>query len=431
MKVNKLNQSNEEKGVPRERSKIGFFEKLFLNVLTSSTNSALKLVYFSGEEYFIGNPEEGDPAEIKVLDQKFFKQVVLYGDIGLGEAYFLGYWTSSDLVKSLNWFVENSDTSPSFSNQVIRNYAINLLGFIDSWYHRLRPNNKKKAAENISLHYDLSNELYKCMLDPSMAYSAAFFEKNTDSLFQAQQNKFKMIASKLSLNANDHLLEIGSGWGGFALYAAGNYHCRVTTITISKEQYEYTQREINKRSLQDLIEVKLLDFRDLTGKFDKIVSIEMAEALGKKYLKPYFEQLNKLLAKSGIAVLQLINYPESDYEKYRKRTDFIQRHIFPGSELLSIHEIVKTLHNTGDLCLYDLESMGLHYAKTLQRWAENFSSSRDKLLSLGFDEIFIKKWTYYMAYCETGFMSRYINVVQLVLSRSQNRSIVDYHSFPM
>ena len=431
MKVNNLNQSNEEKGVPRESGKIGFFEKLFLNVLTSSTKSALKLVYFSGEEYFIGNPEEGDPAEIKVLDQKFFKQVVLYGDIGLGEAYFLGYWTSLDLVKSLNWFVENSDTSPSFSNQVIRNYAINLLGFIDSWYHRLRPNNKKKAAENISLHYDLSNELYKCMLDSSMAYSAAFFEKNTDSLFQAQQNKFKMIASKLSLNANDHLLEIGSGWGGFALYAAGNYHCRVTTITISKEQYEYTQREINKRSLQDLIEVKLLDFRDLTGKFDKIVSIEMAEALGKKYLKPYFEQLNKLLAKSGIAVLQLINYPESDYEKYRKRTDFIQRHIFPGSELLSIHEIVKTLHNTGDLCLYDLESMGLHYAKTLQRWAENFSSSRENLLSLGFDEIFIKKWIYYMAYCETGFMSRYINVVQLVLSRSQNRSIVDYHSFPM
>lgn len=430
MKLNNLNRTNNQNELSTLRTKTGFFERLFLNALESCNKSALRLIYDSGEEFLIGTIEEGDPAEIQITDDRFFKQVVLYGDIGLGEAYFMGYWKSTDLVKSLNWFVENSDSSPSFSNLSLKNYAINLLGFLDRWYHRLRPNNRQKAAENISMHYDLSNDLYQCMLDETMAYSAAFFEKSDDSLLQAQQNKFKMIAAKLCLNANDHLLEIGSGWGGFALYAAENYGCQVTTVTISKEQYDYTRNEIQKRKMADYVKVELMDFRDVKGKYDKIVSIEMAEALGKKYLKTYFKQINNLLSKSGIAVLQLINYPESDYDKYRKRTDFIQRYIFPGSELLSVHEILKTLHKTGDLCLYDLESMGLHYAKTLQRWAENFTESKEKLLALGFDETFYRKWIYYMAYCETGFMSRYINVVQLVLSRSQNRTLVDYHSFP-
>lgn len=431
MKVNNLKRTNNQNRLSTLRTKSGFFERLFLNALESCNKSALRIIYNSGEEFLVGTIEEGDPAELQITDDRFFKQVVLYGDIGLGEAYFLGYWTSTDLVKSLNWFVENSDSSPSFSNFSLKNYAVNMLGFMDRWYHRLRPNNKRKAAENISMHYDLSNELYHCMLDETMAYSAAYFEKSDDSLLKAQQNKFKMMASKLCLNASDHLLEIGSGWGGFALFAAENYGCKVTTVTISKEQYEYTTDEIQKRKMADSVEVKLMDFRDIKGKFDKIVSIEMAEALGKKYLKTYFRQINSLLSKTGIAVLQLINYPESDYDRYRKRTDFIQRHIFPGSELLSVHEILKTLHKTGDLCLYDLESMGLHYAKTLQRWAENFSASKEKLLALGFDETFYRKWIYYMAYCETGFMSRYINVVQLVLSRSQNRALVDYHSFPM
>lgn len=414
----------------KPRSGRSLYERLFINALSANQKSAIRVGYPDGSEELLGNAQEGDPAELLIKDERFFKQVILHGDIGLGEAYFLGYWDSNDLVKSLNWFVENSDTSPSFTNKTLRAAVVNLLGFADKTYHLMRRNTKKTAADNIAKHYDLSNDLYECMLDPTMAYSAAYFNTPDDDLETAQLNKFKMICAKLCLNVNDHLLEIGSGWGGFAVYAAKNYGCKVTTVTISKQQFEHTKHLVKSEKLDSLIEVRLQDFRDIQGKFDKIVSIEMAEALGKRYLKTYFKKVNDLLHKRGIAVLQVINYPESDFDHYMKRSDFIQRHIFPGSELLSLHEISKTLHKTGDLCIYDIESMGLHYAKTLAKWTENFEIHKDEIALLGFDQEFYRKWIYYLAYCETGFMSRYINVVQLVLSRSQNQSLSDYHSFP-
>jgi cyclopropane-fatty-acyl-phospholipid synthase len=265
------------------------------------------------------------------------------------------------------------------------------------------------------------------MLDKTMTYSSGIFLKKTDSLYQAQVNKYESMCRKLDLQPTDHLLEIGTGWGGFAVHAAKKYKCKVTTVTISKQQFEYARALIKKEKLENKIDLQFKDYRDIKGKFDKIASIEMVEALGYKYFDQYFKKCASLIKPDGLIAIQSINFPDPYYQKYLRKKDFIQKYIFPGSVLLSLKEIFKSLDRTSHLMVWDVESMGLHYSRTLTEWETNYWKNLPEIEKLGFDEKFTRKWIFYLAYCRVGFINSYINVTQFVLANPLNKSLRNYN----
>jgi len=403
-----------------------FFERIFTRALQKNHKGALHVFRMDGTSFILGNPLDEQPAIIQVKHPRFFFHVVLFGEVGFGEAYMLGYFETPDLYRTLDWFVQNSGSTPTMGAAATQNILVGLLGFYNRVLHLLRPNSEKTARENIAHHYDIGNDLYQKMLDPTMAYSAALFASaNSDeTLEQAQIRKFERICRLLQLRKGMHLLEIGSGFGGFAIYAARNYGVRVTTITISAAQYRMARERISSDGLLDQIQLLLTDFRRLEGRYDRIVSIEMAEALGQRFLDAYFEKIGALLEDDGLALIQYINYPESRYDRYAKSSDFIQKHIFPGGLLLSHREVLNSLHRTNDLCLYDLASFGLSYARSLREWRANFSRWIAQSDS-PYNQTFIRKWIYYLISCEVAFARRYINVCQILLSRPQNPNLQD------
>ena len=253
-----------------------------------------------------------------------------------------------------------------------------------------------------------------------MTYSSAFFSRNADSLEQAQMNKYERLCQEVKIGAEDYVLEIGCGWGGFAIYAASTYNCKVTGITISQEQFNFATERVKSLGLADRVEIVFEDYRKIKGQYDKIISIEMIEAVGHKYFSTYFGKINSLLKPNGILGIQAIIIPDSRYEEYRKSVDWLQKHIFPGGLLPSIAKINESVNNTGDLNLYGFKEMGLSYAKTLRHWFDNFKNNIQEVKDLGFDEVFIRKWEYYLCCCEASFMQRNINVVQMVYSRPNN-----------
>ncbi len=409
------------------------YQKLFIHALKNMNNGKL-FIFLNDKEFItVGKENYKVPAYIYIKNEDFFKHTILYGEIGFAESFILGYFETPDLYRLLEWFVDNADNSPSLGQSKAKKIFTNILGFYNYILHILRRNTIKKAQENINKHYDLSNELYQLMLDPTLTYSSGIFSPNVSNLQESQKQKYERICIKLNLKPELRILEIGSGWGGFAKYIAENYHCYVDTITISREQYKYTKELIENHNLSDRIQVQFLDYRNLSpekyGKYDRIVSIEMAEALGHQYLKNYFKKLSEMLKEDGLIVLQYINYPESYFKNYIKSSDFIKKYIFPGGELLSHLEVLKAIHKTSELCLYDLESFGISYAKTLKQWKENFIKNLEKVKQLGFDEFFIRKWIYYLTYCEVAFRSRYINVCQVLLSKARNINLIDSIEF--
>lgn len=405
-------------GYPR-----GFYQKAFHGVLSGASKGRLDLVSENGVHTY-GDPQ-ARPVELRILDERFFKHVVLHGDIGFGEAYVESLWDSNDLKGVLTWFMDNAESNPTFAQSAARSLVVGGLNFLDRVRHLLRKNTKKGSLRNISYHYDLSNDLYRLMLDSTMAYSAGKYSEGVNDLHVAQIKKFETICRKLALKPELELLEVGSGWGGFALYAARHFGCRVTTVTISREQYEYTRELIESEGMQDRIQVLLQDYRDIQGSYDRIVSIEMVEALGFEYHDTFFKKMNSLLRPTGIMLIQCITFPESSYERYRKGMDWIRKHVFPGSLLLSQYEVMKSLKRVTDLNIYSIESLGLSYARTLQAWAERFNNSLDRVRDLGFDDTFTRLWNYYLIYCEVGFAHRYINDVHIVFSRAQNTELPD------
>ena len=286
------------------------------------------------------------------------------------------------------------------------------------------PTAPASAARNIREHYDLGNDFYRLFLDPTMTYSSALFERPGQTLEEAQTAKYDRLCQKLKLKPDEHLLEIGSGWGGMSLHAAKKYGCRVTTITISEAQFRYARELFQKEGLAGRIEIKLLDYRLVTGQFDKIVSIEMLEAVGDAYLETYFAKCHELLRPGGLLGLQMITCPDTRYDSLRKNVDWIQKHIFPGSLLLSVHRVNQALRRTGDLHLHDLTEMGLSYAETLRRWRAAFNRQLPQVRALGFDERFIRKWNYYLCYCEAAFARRNISVVQTIYTRPNNPTLI-------
>jgi cyclopropane-fatty-acyl-phospholipid synthase len=281
----------------------------------------------------------------------------------------------------------------------------------------LRRNTRTGSKRNIADHYDLSNDFFAAMLDPTMTYSSGVFLTSTSTLAEASAEKYDRICRKLLLTPNDHVLEIGTGWGGFALHAAKHYGCQVTTTTISQEQHAFAATRIREALLEDRITLLSDDYRDLHGHYDKLVSIEMIEAVGEKFLPEYFSKCSELLKPEGMMLLQAITIPDFRYDRYRKSVDFIQRYVFPGGFLPSIGAIGDGISRSTDFRFFHAEDFGSHYARTLFLWRRNFWENIDKVRSLGFDERFIRTWHYYLCYCEAGFRERQIGVSQLLLAK--------------
>jgi len=405
---------------PRAGKGGGFWQKVVMESLAQMTLGCLRLELPDGSKEVIGEPGATITAQVRILNWGFFKRCVLFGDVGFGEAYVDGDWDTEDITRVISWFILNVENSPAMSGSRGRKFLINLLGWQNRIAHLLRPNSVTTSRRNISEHYDLGNDFYKLFLDPTMTYSSALFSSHEETLEAAQVAKYDRLCRQLKLNQQDRVLEIGTGWGGFSLHAAKNYGCKIVTTTISAEQFKYARALFQKEDLAGQVEVKLEDYRNLTGLFDKIVSIEMIEAVGDKYLETYFAKCQELLKPRGLLALQMITCPDTRHDSLRKNVDWIQKHIFPGSLLLSIHRANEALRRTGDLFLHDLKDLGLSYAETLKRWRVTFNQNEAAVRALNFDTRFIRKWNYYLSYCEAAFAMRNISVVQAVYTRPNN-----------
>lgn len=374
------------------------------------------------EKVFYGNQQNEMHADVQIHNDAFFKRAFLFGDIGFAESYMAGEWSSTDLTKLVSWFLLNLEHTPTLSGSRTKTLIFNFMKFTNKIFHSKRKNSLIGSQKNISAHYDLSNEFFSLFLDNSMTYSSAFFSKPDLDLEKAQYEKYESICQAAKLKAGDEVLEIGTGWGGFAIYAAKNYQCKITSLTISQEQYEFALKRINSEQLNEHIQIQLKDYRNIVGKFDKVISIEMIEAVGAHYLKTYFDKIQSVLKPDGVLALQAIICPDSRFETLKKNVDFIQKHIFPGSLLPSIAAINKSINDTSDLFLFGLKDLGKSYAITLAKWKEAFNENIEKVRALGFDDEFIRKWNYYFSYCEAAFAMRNINVVQMVYTRPNNHN---------
>ncbi|GIW98336.1 MAG: cyclopropane-fatty-acyl-phospholipid synthase [Pirellulaceae bacterium] len=353
-----------------------------------------------------------DCGDLIVRDGRFYRTVALGGGLGLAEAYLHGYWDTPDLAAVLRVLAANLEVLTPSESTLAR-----MWNRQRAWINWLRRNTRRGSKRNIAAHYDLSNDFFRLFLDPTMTYSAGWFDSPDASMEQASFAKYDRIARKLALSPEDHVLEIGTGWGGFAVHAAENYGCRVTTTTISEQQFKVAQQRAANSPASDRIEVLLRDYRDLEGQFDKLVSIEMIEAVGDRYLPQFFRQCCQLLRPGGLMCLQAILMPGQRFAAYRRGIDFIQRYVFPGGFLPSIGRIDECVGQATDLRWIGLEDMSPHYAETLRRWSAAFEQQIEQVRRLGFDDRFIRLWRYYLAYCEAGFATRQVTVAQLQFQR--------------
>lgn len=374
-------------------------------------------LFEGGRHHRFGN---GDPrfpaAEILVRDPRFWAAVAKRGSIGAGEAYAKEWWTSDDPTAVVRLFVRNQEA---------------LSGMEEGWarlsrpffrlYHALRRNTERGSRENIAAHYDLSNEFFSLFLDESMTYSCGIWESPESTLLEASTAKIDRLCRKLDLRPDDHLLEIGTGWGAFAIHAAREYGCRVTTTTISAEQHAVARKRIRDAGLEDRIDLRLEDYRRLEGTFDKLVSVEMIEAVGHAYFEEFFRRCAARLNPKGVMALQAITIADQHYERARDSVDFIQRHIFPGSCIPSITALSTAMTRASDLRLVHMEEIGTHYVPTLAQWRRNLREKYHEARALGFDDELLRLWDFYFCYCEGGFAERHIGNAQLLFARPDAR----------
>jgi len=397
-----------------------WYERIVLQFLSNMQKGSATIHMPSGEVISLGNGDGSVHANITIKDKRFFERCVLFGDVGFGECYTEGYWETDNITNVIRWFLLNVENAPSISGSKVKSGILNMLRFVNRLQHSKRKNDIEGSKENISEHYDLNNDFFRLFLDNSMTYSSAYFEKEGQDLQDAQLAKYDNLCRDMKLKSTDNVLEIGSGWGGNAIYMAKKYNCKVTTVTISEEQYKMARERVEKENLTDRIEVKLMDYRLIKGHFDKIVSIEMLEAVGHEFLDAFFKKCHDLLKPKGVLAVQVITSPDSRYDSMRKGVDWIQKHIFPGTLLPSVAAINGAVNRTGEMTMMNLREMGMHYAKTLDIWKKKFNENLHEVKSLGFDEKFIRKWNYYLSYCEAAFATRNINVMQMVYTRPNN-----------
>lgn len=384
--------------------------------LDCAKESAIALTMPDGAERIFGNPAFGIKARLVVHNYNFFRRIMLRGGVGLGESYVAGDWSSPDVTAFLKFVIDNRDHFESRSEWLLVPTRI-----LDRLLHWRRKNTISGSQRNISEHYDLGNEFFSLFLDPSLMYSSAYFDTPYDTLEEAQHKKLRRIIEKSDLRRDDHVLEIGSGWGGFAVQAVKQTGCRVSTITLSEAQFEKVNERIRQENLQKKISVALCDYRNAAGRYDKIVSIEMLEAVGEEFLGEFFASCDKLLKPDGLLVLQAITMPEKRYDAYRTRPDWIQKYIFPGAHIPSLQAIMGAAAANGNFVLEHVENLAPHYARTLMEWRRRFREKLSELPDMGFDVQFQRTWDYYLSYCEAGFASRTLNVLQLVFSRPNNK----------
>ncbi len=346
---------------------------------------------------------------IIILDASVYADFIRGGSIGAAQAYIDGKWDSPNLTKVIQVFSKAQSITDSIDNKTTWLTKVKRM-----LYHFKRKNNRQGSKQNILSHYDLSNELYTRFLDPSMMYSSAIFPTPETSLQQAQEHKLKTICERLQLTKDDHLLEIGTGWGGLAVYAAKHYGCKVTTTTISDAQFEYAKERVETHGLTDKITLLNNDYRDLTGQYDKLVSIEMIEAVGFDFMQNYFQKCNSLLKPEGKMLLQSITIKDQRFDYYLNNVDFIQRYIFPGGFLPSVSLITEQFSQHTNMVVEQLDDIGLDYAKTLNHWRKNFLKNWPEISQHGFDEQFKRLWLYYFCYCEGAFLERATSTVQIV-----------------
>jgi len=380
---------------------------LFLEMMSNIRKGSVTIV--TPEEKYLKYTgiEEGEHVSIRINEWKFCEDIFMKGDIGLGESYISGYWDCGNINNLIKFGIENYNEL----ERVIKGSLLKILFFRIK--HFLNRNSRKGSLKNVHAHYDIGNEFYQLWLDPSMTYSSAIFNSTDEELLSAQENKYERILKKLKLKNGDHILEVGCGWGGFMEYAARNGF-KVTGVTISKEQYEFAKKRLSK--FGNLAKVKLQDYRDIDGKYNHIVSIEMFEALGEKYWKKYFKMLFSILKPGGKLIIQSITINNNDFFSYRKCSDFIQQYIFPGGMLPSPKIFKDVAVKQGFIYRGDLE-FGRDYGITLKRWEENFSSVLSRVKKLGFDDKFIRTWRFYLKYCQGGFEANKISVFQFSFTK--------------
>ena len=367
----------------------------------------------------LGHSQADDPIgpiRLRVDDPEFYRRVAFSGSVGAGESYMDGHWRCDDLVGLVRLLVRNRELLDAMESGPARIGS----ALLKAW-HALRRNSIGGSRRNIAAHYDLGNDLFAAFLDATMMYSSALFEQPGQTLEQAQFNKLERICRQLELGPDDRVVEIGTGWGGFAIHAAGRFGCHVVSTTISHEQHTLARQRVQAAGLSERVTLLLDDYRVLEGQFDKLVSIEMIEAVGHHYLETYLRQCGRLLQPNGLALIQAITIEDRRYHKALREVDFIKRHIFPGSFIPSVSAIVSAAARASDLRLVDLLDIGPSYALTLNHWRRRFLAQREALRTLGYDPRFARMWEFYLCYCEGGFIERSISTAQMLFARPGNR----------
>lgn len=402
-----------------------FAKRAVLSKLENITQGRLRII--DNEQIFeFGDIGQCDlKAVITVRDPSFYSSVAFGGSVGSGESYFMNDWDCDNLINLVRLLLINRDVLDNMDSGI----TYNIQAPINKFLHWLNRNTQQGSRRNISAHYDIGNDLFKLMLDKSMMYSAGVYHNDECTLEQASFNKLDLICQKLQLKETDHLLEIGTGWGGMAIHAAKHYGCRVTTTTISQQQHDYAKQWVAEEGLKDKITLRFEDYRDLTGEYDKLVSIEMIEAVGLDNLGSYFEKCSSLLKADGMMCIQGITIADQRFEQAKCEVDFIQKYIFPGGSLPSVTAMSQAIMQKTDMHVFDLEDIGPHYARTLKDWRERFFQHESKIRELGYSDTFIRLWEFYLCYCEGGFLERSISTVHLLLTKPDcRRSPLSYQS---
>jgi cyclopropane-fatty-acyl-phospholipid synthase len=412
-------QAKRKRSVKSKKS-LSFLQKSMFSRLNGLEFGSLNLIDGPVAKQFTGTQMPDLKADIEILDPQFYWYVALGGSLGAGEAYINGYWKSTDLTKVIQLFAVNQSVMDSVEGGLAK-----VTTPLKKLFHWLNKNTRDGSKKNIVAHYDLGNSFFSEFLDPSMMYSSGIFYKQTDSMETASYNKLDRICQRLRLTENDHVVEIGTGWGGFAIFAAKNYGCRVTTTTISEEQHAYAKDKIKQAGLQDKITLLKKDYRELRGQFDKLVSIEMIEAVGHHYFDTFFNKCSELLKPNGEMLLQAITIVDQRFDSAKKEIDYIKRYIFPGSCIPSINSISQSVTKSTDMRVLHSEDIGVHYAITLQKWREQFFNNIESIKSQGFSNAFIRMWEFYLCYCEGGFRERVISDVQMHMVKPVARVPMD------
>lgn len=398
--------------LPRNPAAASFATKAVLSRLSGIEHGQLELELGGQTHRFGSAAPDALRGAVRIADPSMFSRVLLGGSIGAAEAYIDGQWHTDDLESVVRLFVRNQDTLQGMENGLAR-----LVAPLQRVRHWLRDNTRKGSRRNISAHYDLSNDFFECVLDPTMSYSCALFEREDMSLEQASFAKLERICQRLQLQPSDHLVEIGTGWGALAIYAAQHYGCRVTTTTISAEQHALAAARIRAAGLEDRITLLFDDYRDLQGSYDKLVSVEMIEAVGARWYETYFRTCSRLLKPGGLGLIQAITISDQHYARACSEVDFIQRYVFPGSTIPSVTALCNAMTHASELRLCGLEDITAHYVRTLQCWRQNLAAARERILAQGRDEQFLRLWDYYFAYCAGGFAEAHIGTVHMLLNK--------------